>query len=789
MQSGLSYDEPAGVGQSLWGEEALETVGSVQRDRETTPVKPEKPKSDSPSRLSTSWHDFMVLIFCVSVMLTVLNAPIIDDEPWLLLTLSVISLGIAYYIHIRLFHPRDAIVDPPVKTSVDSVDAIMWRADGASGDRYFINSQAEELLGFPIEHLKHFSFFSSHVHPDDLEGLIRSQRRSLSGKGTDCSYRFRDYWGRTRYLHERVSITYDNTDGVVSRHGIILDETRQWEAEEASRRYRQLIENVSSAVMIVQCIPTRNSPEVIHHNAAMAELYQFHINHVVDLTNDGICVQYMSDKLHVTPSEAGISGNNAGVQHNVSFHQQLLAASEDGSEQSVAQYCIGKTILHVRCIPMANRHVGVMVEDVTKKVAEEHQLRFLAHHDPLTRLANRPTLYRHINTLLEEFPAQTMSVAVFDLDEFKGINDNFGHEIGDRVLCEFADRLTASLQGVALVARIGGDEFAAVSLAGVQPEQWRTGIATAYESSRESMDLHGLNLFTQASIGCAEYPADASTTEELFRLADQAMYRAKFAGGGIRYHKDMRAHRGGRIGLIRELHSISQRDGLQIEYHLRRSVDGTTVTGAKALAYWHHPEHGKLSPQGLLDAGVSAGFDLEADRSLTRSVVGDLISTSRRESLIQSNCVDIALSAESIRDPELCLWISEVIEDAGIDPGRLCFTVREQDVLDLGTDAITAMWQLQSLDVKIGVADCTGEHLSVSDFAILPICHLYLGADIHGAIARGNHTAINLLFLLAEEIGATIHATACDNPIVTSYLRSQGATSFLESTAVSDLHG
>lgn len=789
MQSGLSYDEPAGVGQSLWGEEALVPEGSVQRDRETTPVKTEKPKADPPSGLSRSWHDFMVLIFCVSVMLTVLNAPIIDDEPWLLLTLSVISLGIAYYIHIRLFHPRDAIVHPPEKSSIDSVDAILWRADGESGDRYFINSQAEELLGFPIEHLEHFSFFSSHVHPDDLEGLIRSQRRSLSGKGTDCSYRFRDYWGRTRYLHERVSITYNENDGVVSRHGIILDETRQWEAEEASRRYRQLIENVSSAVMIVQCLPTRNSPHVIHHNPAMAELYQRHIDHVADLAHDEICVQYMSDKLHTAPLESPAVSEDTRIHHDTSFRKQLFAASEDESEQSVVQYCIGKAILHVRCIPMANRHVGVMVEDVTKKVAEEHQLRFLAHHDPLTRLANRPTLYRHINTLLEEHPDHPMSVAVFDLDEFKGINDNFGHEIGDRVLCEFADRLAGSLQGVALVARIGGDEFAAVSHAGVGLEDWRAGIAAAYESSREPMDVHGLNLFTQASIGCAEYPTDASTPDELFRLADQAMYRAKFSGGGIKYHKDMRSQRGGRIGLIRELHSISQRDGLQIEYHLRRSVADGTVAGAQALAYWQHPEHGKLSPQALLDAGVSAGFDLEADRSLTRSVVGELITTSRRESLIRSNCVDIALSAESIRDPELCLWISEVIEDAGIDPARLCFTVREQDVLDLGTDAITAMWQLQSLDVKIGVSHCTGEHLSVSDFAILPICHLYLGSDIHGAIARGNHTAINLLFLVAEEIGATIHATACDNPVVTSYLRSQGAMSFLESTAVSDLHG
>lgn len=795
MQSGLSYDEPAGVGRTLWGEEALEPGGSHQRDRDNISA-----AHDNQSARSWPWHDFLVLIFCVSVMLTVLNAPIIEHDPWLLLSLSTISLGIAYYIHIRMFHPRNAATDLSTQRSIDNVDAILWRADAKNGDRNFINSQAEDLLGFPIKHLESFSFFSSHVHPEDLGDLIQSQRDSRNGKGTDCSYRFRDYWGRTRYLHERVSVSYDEQMDSVSRHGIILDETRQWEAEEASRRYQQLIENVSSAVMIVQCAPTQTSPSVIHHNPAMADLYdRLFVKHQVNLTatiEPEICVQLMNQQLalHVDPAHAATSDvtllddeTAALVAWQSTLLGQIHTASEDDSEQSIALYGSGQATLRIRCIPMSKRHVGIMVEDITIEVDEQHQLRFLASHDPLTQLANRATLFDCINSLIEQHPESAFSVAVFDLDEFKSVNDNYGHEIGDRVLCEFSDRLATSLQGIGLVARIGGDEFAAVSLHGVDVPTWNAALQGTHRAAQSPLEVQGLQLMAQASIGCAEYPRDARSIEDLFRCADQAMYRAKFAGGGIRHHEVHITQRGGRIGLIGELHSLSNSDEVQVEYHLRRSTVDNSVLGANAMPYWQHPSQGKLTPLQLLDSGVAPRYDLSIDRSTTRVALDQLVATPQLESAHTVSNIDITLSAESIRDPELCLWISEAIDGLRLDPSSVCFAVREQDILDVGTVAITALWQLQSLGVKVGAADCTGEHLSVSDFSILPICQLFLSSDIADAIARGNHTTFNVLRQLAVELDATVHATMSDNPVVTNYFRDHGVATLLDPHPAVDL--
>ena len=264
-------------------------------------------------------------------------------------------------------------------------------------------------------------------------------------------------------------------------------------------------------------------------------------------------------------------------------------------------------LLAVTAVPAREEGKGYFVgvfTDITQLKSHQQHLEQIAHYDALTQLPNRVLLADRLHVALAQArrTGELMALCYLDLDEFKPVNDSYGHEAGDRLLVDVASRLTLGLRAGDTVARLGGDEFVLL-LSGLKDvEECRHTLERLLRAVAKPYSVQGVQIELSASVGVAIFPLDDTDPDTLLRHADQAMYVAK-EGGRNRYHlfdpehdRRARAQREamGRIEL--GLGKGEFRLYYQPKVDMRRGV----VVGAEALIRWQHPERGLLPPAEFL---------------------------------------------------------------------------------------------------------------------------------------------------------------------------------------------
>ena len=252
-------------------------------------------------------------------------------------------------------------------------------------------------------------------------------------------------------------------------------------------------------------------------------------------------------------------------------------------------------------------HYVSLFSDITAIKEHERQLEHIAHFDALTGLPNRVLLADRLGQAMLQAQRRDLLLAVvfLDLDGFKGINDTYGHEAGDRVLMGVATRMKDALREGDTLARIGGDEFVAVLVDLPDTATCMPLLARLLSVAAEPMAFAGQNLQVSASLGVTFFPqADDIDAEQLQRQADQAMYQAKLAGKN-RYHlfdaEQDRSARGHFESLEHIRHALHHNE-LVLYYQPKVNMRSGKITGAEALIRWQHPQRGLLSPAQFLPA-------------------------------------------------------------------------------------------------------------------------------------------------------------------------------------------
>jgi len=225
-----------------------------------------------------------------------------------------------------------------------------------------------------------------------------------------------------------------------------------------------------------------------------------------------------------------------GREEYVSLRDQMI---ESGSRQeAIVELVSGRSIL-VSNQPMQNGGWISTHEDITARRAADRQISFLAHHDPLTALANRTSFAAALNDAVARLSryGTPFSVLMIDLDRFKEINDTMGHPAGDQLLCETAQRLKSSLREADFVARLGGDEFAIIQFSQEDAREGAAALATRILSRISAQyEIDGNAIFVGASIGIALAPLDAADGNTILKMADLALYDVKNTGrNGFRF--------------------------------------------------------------------------------------------------------------------------------------------------------------------------------------------------------------------------------------------------------------
>jgi len=403
-------------------------------------------------------------------------------------------------------------------------------------------------------------------------------------------------------------------------------------------------------------------------------------------------------------STVGHPGERAAERAHV---QQVLAGvGERFTLERRYQRSDGQTIWAVLDAVLVRNPAGepdVFVAQIRDSTEARMQSEMLAHraaHDPLTGLANRAVMTETLQSALGESDAAgRCAVLVVDLDEFKGINDRFGHAAGDEVLVHVAGVLRAASGGRGTPARLGGDEFVVV----VQdPDAARAafeiaaaihyGLANPVRTQRRRFPV-------KASIGVAvvDEVLRPSGSMGVLAAADAALYRAKAGGRGRTevYHPDMDIVGSTKHGAQAELATAIESGQLVLHYQRIIDLRAARVVGYEALVRWQHPERGMLLPGSFLSTATEAGLGVALGSAVVRMAVAHLVRTAGT-----GHWVSINVSADQLGDGALVGTLREELERSGLPAGRLVVELTETS-LDVSTAVRNDLSELYRMKVPV----------------------------------------------------------------------------------------
>ena len=384
----------------------------------------------------------------------------------------------------------------------------------------------------------------------------------------------------------------------------------------------------------------------------------------------------------------------------------------DGGERVIYQRCE----LAIAADGRVERVSGI-AQDVTERCRTEQKIRYLAYFDSVTGLPNRTLLRQIFDQTLANATRYRRSFALLfvDLDHFKRVNDLFGHEAGDLVLCATSNRLRECLRtadrvsrthvengllnsgalGGDAVSRLGGDEFVVLLSEIHHPDHASVVAWRMVERLSQPVDVGNAGAVVSACIGIAVYPNDGADFDTLLRNADTAMYHAKRSGrGGVQYFSEsLNEHARRRFCLERDLRQALQRDEFVLHYQPRVDLATNHVAGIEALLRWRNPDMGLLIPADFLDIAEEIGLIAAIDDWVLTTVTAQTATWHRMG--YDGLRVAINVSPAQFRNDRLPESLAAARRKAGLGPGFLQVEVPESLLFD---DLETAAPMLEALD-------------------------------------------------------------------------------------------
>ncbi len=323
----------------------------------------------------------------------------------------------------------------------------------------------------------------------------------------------------------------------------------------------------------------------------------------------------------------------------------------------------------------------VIIRDITEQHKSDELIRHQAYYDSLTLLPNRFLALDRLSQLLIEAQRNNEKAAVLflDLDDFKKINDSLGHETGDKLLIESAQRLQEALRKDDTVGRLGGDEFI-ILLRGVTDDHAALKITEKLLNNfRTPFKIEGRELILTASIGVAIYPENGTTVDDLLRNADTAMYQAKSYGRNTYsfFTKKMNVIIQRQLVIEEQMRGALERNEFELYYQPQIDVKNKHMIGAEALLRWHNPVLGNVTPDEFIPIAENTGLIVPIGKFVISKALHFLNtwqSTCKRQ---QKYTMAVNLSPRQFRDVRLLSFIQNSLSEANVNPESLELEITE----------------------------------------------------------------------------------------------------------------
>ena len=356
------------------------------------------------------------------------------------------------------------------------------------------------------------------------------------------------------------------------------------------------------------------------------------------------------------------------------------------------------------------------IEDITERKAAEARIQFLAFYDALTELPHRALLQDRLGKALAGAGRRNEKVALLflDLDQFKIINDSFGHSFGDLVLKEVADRLKECSRAQDTVARVGGDEFL-IMLSGVE-DAAAAAIAAdrLMRAMRAEFTIEGRPLAITCSIGISIFPGHGTDGETLIKNADAAMHSAKEAGRNLVrfFTNEMNGQAEERLTLVSGLRAALDRGEFYLVYQPQMEVSTGKITGFEALIRWKHPELGLVPPDRFIPIAEDTGLILQIGEWVLRTACAQ--AKAWHDDGLWAVPVAVNVSAVQFRQENFCALIRSVLQETGLSPQFLELELTESLLLSNVDRIFSVLQELREMGLMLSIDDFGTGYSSLS---------------------------------------------------------------------------
>ncbi|MBU1777933.1 MAG: EAL domain-containing protein, partial [Gammaproteobacteria bacterium] len=572
----------------------------------------------------------------------------------------------------------------------------------------------DQLFGIDADYVRSVEGWAALIHPDDRQMMVEYFQNEVLGKhmNFDKEYRIvRKNDGAVRWMHGIGRLESDAQGRLAKLYGTIQDITGRKKEEEELRIAAVAFSSQSGMVI------TDAQAHIVRVNPAFTRLTGY--------------------------SEAEVIGKKPALlrsgRHDEMFYQRMWSAllgkgywqGEIWNKRKNGQvYAEMLTITAINDPDGCPTHFVGSFTDITESKMAEAEIHRLAYYDALTTLPNRRLLQDRLSQAIAATARSGLYGAIFfiDLDNFKTLNDTRGHDVGDLLLLEVAQRLCAMVREGDTVARLGGDEFVVLlEDIGTDPGEAAALAKQVGDKMREAIDrpflLNGYEYLCKLSIGVSLFHAQ-DTVENLLKHADLALYQAKNAGRNTLRFFDpaMQAALEKRNAMETELQQALKQNQLVLYY--QPQVDAARrVVSVEALLRWQPPQRGLLLPDEFIGVAEDTGLILPVGKWVLETACAQLKKWEMDE---RSKSMQIAVNVSSrqFRQADFVGQVQGVLARSGVDPACLKLELTESLVLEDVDESIAKMNAIKQLGVHFSMDDFGTGYSSLSYLAQLPIAQL-----------------------------------------------------------------
>jgi diguanylate cyclase (GGDEF)-like protein/PAS domain S-box-containing protein len=597
----------------------------------------------------------------------------------------------------------------------------------------------------------------SNIHPQDFTRVYQTLERHIENtvdneEHFESAYRIKNKENSWVWILDRGKIVErDNQQQPTRMTGTIKDISQLKSAEERLKLFAQCIESISDAVIIYN-----RQFKVVDVNKAYQKITRE--------TKSKILGRELNFELYSNNFTQSVKKH---VISQGNWHGELEERRNNNEVYSIN--------LNIDVIRDENNNISHFVgvfSDISERKENEAELRKLANLDTLTSLPNRSCFQANQNRLVKgKIPH---ALLVFDLDNFKKINDSLGHELGDTLLCRVAERITESVRKHDSVYRLGGDEFGLI-IENTNDIHTITSIAkNILTQIAKPLKIKNHELVLHSSIGVVLYPEDGASPQELLKNADTAMYHAKSKGGNQYqfFNDSMNKRVVKRLQIEHLIRFGLKHDYFSVFYQPKIEISSGKIAGMEALVRFEHPTKGIVSPITFIPVSEETGQIIQIGEVVLRKAC--FATKAWVDAGLFDGRIAVNLSAVQFTQPNLVDVIASILKETQLPAQYLELEITEGTVMDSPQNAIDIMQQIRAMGIHLALDDFGTGYSSLAYLKKFPLNTLKIDKAFVDDIEHSEQgrNMVATIVTIAHNLGLQVVAEGVEHNLQLNFLAS-----------------